>query len=90
VSGVPNEELTSDDYTAAIAAELKAERAATGVQNTVIAETSGISPRQVIRIFNGERTVGVSDLIMICKALGIDLTTLIARAEARVEKIRQS
>jgi transcriptional regulator with XRE-family HTH domain len=82
--------MTSDDYTAAIAAELKAERAATGVQNTVIAETSGISPRQVIRIFNGERTAGVSDLIMICKALGIDLPTLIARAEARFEKIRQS
>jgi transcriptional regulator with XRE-family HTH domain len=87
---VPNDDLTSEHYTAAIAAELKAERAATGVQNAVIAEATGISPRQVIRIFNGERSVGVSDLIMICRSLGIDLPTLIARAEARVEKQRSS
>lgn len=87
---MPNDEPTPDDYTAAIAAELKAERAATGVQNVTIAEASNLSPRQVIRIFNGERSVGAVDLIMICKALGIDLQTLIARTEARVEKQRQA
>lgn len=83
-----NEDLTADDYTAAIAAELKAEKAATGVQNVAIAAASGLSERQIIRIFKGERSVGVSDLILICKVLGIDLMTLIQRSEARVEKQR--
>jgi AraC-like DNA-binding protein len=90
LAGVSNAEPTSDDYTAAIAAELKAERAATGVQNARIAEVSGLSTRQLVRIFKGERSVGVSDLILICQSLGIDLSTLIARAEARIEKQRQA
>lgn len=77
---------TNADYIAAIAAELKAERAATGVKNEAIAESANLSTRQVIRIFNGEREAGSVDLIGICAALGISVSELYARAEARVDK----
>lgn len=82
-------DLESDAYTAAIAAELKAERAATGIRNEAIAKAAGISPRQIIRIFNGERAVSFKDTIMICAALGLGMHEFLERVEMRVEKQRQ-
>jgi len=89
LAGVPETDFESDAYTAAIAAELKAERAATGVQNEVIAQAANMSARQVIRLFNGERAVSLKDAFLISQALNLSMNEFVKRVEARVEKQRQ-
>jgi len=82
--------LDPDNYTAAIAAELKAERAATGIQNDVLAKAANVSSRQIIRIFNGERSVSLQDTLLLCSALGLDIHEFLHRVQARVEKQRRA
>jgi transcriptional regulator with XRE-family HTH domain len=86
VSGVPEIDQTADALTLALAAELKAERAATGVTQESIAAAAGISTRQIIRILKGERPANYSQMLAICLALNLTMEELNARALARMRK----
>jgi transcriptional regulator with XRE-family HTH domain len=49
----------------------------------VLAEKAGVSPRTVTRYFNGERQMTLGSVRAFAAALGLDLHTLLRRAEER-------
>lgn len=71
--------------TAALAAQLRAERAAAGMTQAELAHAAGISRVQLARIEGGERTLDVAQAADLSRALGLTLVEFVQRAEARVE-----
>lgn len=71
--------------TAALAAQLRAERAAAGLTQADLAKASGISRVQLARIEGGERTLDVAQAADIAKALGLTLVEFVQRAEERLD-----
>lgn len=84
VSDVSNETPEIDPYTAAFAAELRAERARKQIQFDDIAAKTGINKRTLFRLFDGERDLRAKHLILIADALGVDAQDIITRVEAAV------
>jgi len=77
---------SADTYTQAIAAELRAEKAATGISYADITAVSGLPEKKLIRIFRGESKSFATDLIMICSAFPhLEVAELLRRAQARVD-----
>lgn len=68
----------------AIAAELRAERAAMKITFDDVAERSGLSKRTVLRLFNAERAVTMAYLEAVCEAMGVQMSHITERAEARL------
>jgi len=88
VSGVTEANTTEADYTAAIAAELKAEKAASALTIDALAESTGISSRQVVRILRGERTANYSLILAFCDAFKLDISDFNRRVQDRYRKQR--
>lgn len=84
VSVVTNETSEIDAYTAAFAAELRAERGRKQIGFDEIAAKTGINKRTLFRLFDGERDLRAKHLILIADALGVDAQDIITRVEAVV------
>lgn len=72
--------------TSALAAQLRAERAAAGMTQTELARQAGMSRVQLARIEGDERTLDIAQAADLSKALGISLVEFVQRAEARLSK----
>jgi transcriptional regulator with XRE-family HTH domain len=75
-----------DPYTAAFAAELRAERARTQTPFEEIAVKTGINKRTLFRLFGAERDLRVKQLILIAGALGVDEGEIIRRVKHAVKE----
>lgn len=69
---------------AALAAELRAERAAKHMTIADLAERSGVSRSTLIRMLNAARPISVVPLQDLSEVLGVKTSCLLARAERRL------
>jgi transcriptional regulator with XRE-family HTH domain len=67
----------------AVAAEIRAERAAQGLTLEELSNASEIPVRTLIRLTKGERNINVNQLAKIGNALDVDPTELVRRALIR-------
>lgn len=75
----------------AVAAQIRAERAASGLSQGAVFTAAGISKSAYLKLESGRNVADISQLAGICEALGLDLPTFFARAEARIKhKPKQS
>ena len=68
----------------AVAAQLRAERAVSGMTIDELASKSGVSRGALMKVLNGQVTADVTQLDKICRALGVTILDLFLRAEARI------
>lgn len=71
---------------AAVAAELRAEKAALGLTNQDLADRSGIPVVSVQRYLAPSRNIDIEILGALCDALGVSLTEIARAAEARLSR----
>lgn len=69
----------------AVAAELRAERAAKGITFDAITERVSLS-KSTLLLFNARRLISLEPLVEITGALGISVIEIIERAENRLER----
>lgn len=74
---------TSRNLTQAVADALTAEKAVRHVTYDALVDATGISRSQVIRYFQGKRSMTVAELEAICGVLGLDPLELLAEASRR-------
>lgn len=67
----------------AVAAQIRAERAAAEQTQEQVYTAAGIARSTYIRLEKGTRVAGVTQLARICGALGMPLLTFMERVEAR-------
>lgn len=77
-------EITPDNYASAVAAQLRAERAARQLTVSQLAEKSGVTGQSLLRYLNEKRPIPVPTLYQICEGLEIPVHELVRRAEARL------
>lgn len=70
--------------TAAVAATLRAERAARRLTQEQVASRAGISPRTLIRFEQDQRTINLAQMVAICDALGVDFTYFLDLVKSRM------
>ena len=70
----------------AVAAELRAERAAKEISFEAIDERVSMSYRTLLRLFSAERFITIEALVEIAAALGVSVLEIVERAERRVVK----
>lgn len=75
-----------DALTAAVAAELRAYRAASRLTIDQLAETTGIGSRTLKRLLNAQRDIDVRVIDLLSTALEFDPEELMARARARAQR----
>lgn len=73
-------------FNAAVASQLRAERAARGMTVARLVTATGISKRQMLRLLHAEANIDTLDIALIARALSIEPATLIARAQARMQE----
>ena len=76
---------TADDYTRAVAAQLRAERAAAQMAVRELADASGVTEQSLLRYLNEKRDIPVPVLYQICAGLKVSVHELVRRAELRLE-----
>ena len=74
----------------AVAEQLRAERAAVGLTIDALAKRAGLGRNTIMRFESGERTPDVAQLDAITGALGLSITTLMLRAQDRVDATRET
>lgn len=74
----------SEGLNAAVAAEIRAERAARQVTIDELADRSSISKSTLLRLLNERRLIGMEALSDIARALGVSATVIVGRAERRL------
>lgn len=72
--------------TSAVAAQIRAERAAAGLTQRQVMDRSGLPKSTYLRMESGERVADVGQLAAFCSAVGVPLSVLLARAEDRLER----
>ena len=80
------EQVESRLWTAAVAETIRAERAASRKTQAEVARAAGIPRVTYIRYETGERVPNLAKLIQIAGGLGMEFSTFVARAEARVKE----
>ena len=70
----------------AVAAQLRAERAAAGMTQAEVYTKAGMKRSTYLRIEAGTRVADVMDLAKLTQAFGVKIPTLMERAESRIEK----
>ena len=80
--GLPVHEDRAQKITAIIAAMLARERQRQGLSKNRLASLSGLDPRAIALIENGERQPGIHTVLRITGALDIDLWRLLKEAES--------
>lgn len=68
----------------ALAAQMRAERAAADLTQTQLASKAGMGRTTLIRIEAGERDMDTTQLAGLCRALDLSLVEFISRAEERL------
>ena len=74
-----------DLFNAAVAAELRAERARVGTSYDALVELSGIAKSSVQRYLSGKRDIPVPALLDLCRALGVSPRVIFDRAYESIE-----
>lgn len=77
-------EITPDSYAAAVAAQLRAERAARQMTVQQLAGKSGVTEQSLLRYLNEKRAIPIPALYQICEGLDIPVHELVRRAETRL------
>src|SRR5689334_2179773 len=72
------------ELSVAVAAQLRAERAAANITIDKLAAKAGISRGTLMKVLNGEVTADVVQVERISRALGIPMIEMFVRAEARL------
>ncbi|SEC89228.1 helix-turn-helix domain-containing protein [Arthrobacter woluwensis] len=70
---------------AAVAAQLRAEKAARSMSLDEIAQLSGVGKRTLQRYLSGERQIPIDAMCDVAEALGLSPRELMARAEQRIK-----
>jgi DNA-binding helix-turn-helix protein len=70
----------------AVAAELRAERAAKGITFDALTERVSLSKSTLLLLFNARRLISLEALVEITSALGISVIEIVERAENRLER----
>jgi transcriptional regulator with XRE-family HTH domain len=86
----PIEKDPSRGMNAAVAAELRAERAARQLTVEQLAERSLIPKRTLLRLLNAERSINIEHLAAMAEALDTDPIRIMNRAEQRYEDMLRS
>ena len=73
-----------DALTTAVAAALRAERAASQLTQKEVAAKSRLGYQTVMRLEKGERSPNVEQLAALCSVYGLTISELIERAEGRL------
>lgn len=75
-----------DQFSSAIAAELRAEKGRTKQSYPDLAALTGMAKSTLIKYFNADRDIPTSALMEICRALGIDPRLIVERAQESIEQ----
>lgn len=75
-----------DTLDEAVAATLRAERAAADLSQRQVAEASGLSPQTVMRLERAERSPTVVQLVVLASVFGLSASELMRRAEQRLAR----
>lgn len=78
-------ESYGQDIQAAIAEQLRAERAIKGIILEDLAKASGVSKVTLHRYIHAQRDIPLTTLAEICRALGVPLGEIIRRADERLQ-----
>lgn len=73
-----------EQFNEAVAAQIRAERAAKGMTVAALVTASGISKSQLLRLLHAKRDIDMRDVALLSQALGIQPAQLIQRAQARL------
>lgn len=69
----------------AIAATIRAERAAANLTKDDVLKRAGISRQTYYKLESGERVLDVSQFDAICKAIGVSMALILERAQQRLD-----
>ena len=75
-----------EDFAKAIAAELRAERAAQQATYEALAERMDSNPGTLYKYFSGKRALPLGTFSAVCDALGVDPMTIGQRAQQRLQE----
>lgn len=81
---VPRMDNNAELYQGAVAAQLRAERAASGLTIDDLTARTTLGRASVFRYLSGERDIKMSALFELANALGVSVGELIRRAEQRM------
>lgn len=76
--------IYTDHLPAAVAAQLRAERAVAGLTYDGLANATGMSKFTVMRYLKGERQIPLPEFAALAEALGLTPQELMARAMERI------
>ena len=71
----------AERFASAVAAELRAQRARTGVTYDGLVEATGLSKSSVFKYMNGKREIPMSSFFALCRALDITPQAIFTAAE---------
>ncbi len=74
-----------DNFNAAVAAELRGERAKARITIDALVASTGYAKTTVLNYLNGKRDIPLPALAELCRALGVDPRTIFERAEQSVD-----
>jgi transcriptional regulator with XRE-family HTH domain len=74
-----------DRYALAVASELRAERARTGVTLAQLVERTGVAQSTIQRYLNGKRDIPTPVFIDLCVALGVSPRVIFDRAYETIQ-----
>lgn len=77
-------DYTPEQYTSAVAAQLRAERAARQMTIHELADKSGVTEQSLQRYLSEKRDIPIPVLYQICAGLGVPVDEVIRRAESRL------
>lgn len=72
------------DWSEAVAAQVRAERAAAGLTQAQVYEPAGLPRSTYIRVEKGTRVADTTQLARICNVLGLRMSEFFARVEGRL------
>ena len=80
--GTNNREVK--EWSLAVAAQVRAERAASGMTQAEVYASAEMTRSTYLRIESGARVPDIEDLAMIAPVFGLTIQTLLERAESRL------
>lgn len=83
ISAMADNAREQSPWSDAVAAQIRAERAAAQMTQAELIKASGLARSTYLRLEKGERVADVTQLARICGALGISLSEFLMRVEQR-------
>lgn len=78
---------TWDNLAAAVASQLRAERAAAQMTYKELADAAGMTEQSVMRYLTGKRDIPLPEFAKMAEALGLTPYELMKRAESRIHQV---